>query len=107
MSGKYSGEMGQYGMTRITGTVIHHADFEESQDGNGGTSDGSNTYHPDIKKWVAVKILEGGTIDHNGTVMAAGDTPNSADIQVDGDIIWGPFKKIKLSAGKAYAYIGG
>lgn len=107
MSGKYSAELGQSGFTRIVDTKVNHADFEATQKGEGGTSDGANTYHPNVVKWIAIKVIESAVIDHTGTVMATGDAPNSSDVLVDGDVIWGPFKKIKLTSGKVYAYIGG
>lgn len=102
--GSYSRELGQRGFDRIADTLIHHADNANATAGNGGTSDASNNYHVDVQKWIAIKVIEAAVIDHTQTVMAIGDPPNSADVLLDGDIIQGPFLKIKLTSGKIYAY---
>lgn len=102
--GSYSRELGQQGFDRIADTLIHHADSKNAITGNGGTNDGSNNYHPEVQKWIAIKVIESAVIDHTETVMAVGDPPNSADVLVDGDIIQGPFLKIKLNSGKVYAF---
>lgn len=103
MTGRYSAEMGQSGFTRIADTKIHHADHTAFKEGNAGTDDASNTYHSDIEKWVAVKVI-GSAVFDTGTVMATGDAPDAADALIDGDVIQGPFRKIQLSSGTVYAY---
>lgn len=102
--GSFSRDLGQRGFKRIADTLIHHADFQNVQDGNGGTDDGSNTYHPNVQKWFAVKIMGTVVFNASGTEMYAGDIPG-ADTFIDGDVIQGPFKKIQLTSGVVYAYI--
>ena len=101
--GSYSRELGQQGFDRIADTLIHHADNSNSTAGNPGTSDGSNNYHADVQKWIAVKVI-GSAVFAAGTKVAVGDKPDPTDTLLDGDIIQGPFTKIQLSSGTVYAY---
>lgn len=105
VAGSYSKDLGQNGWTRISDTLIHHADHQAYLKGEGGTTDGSNNYHQDVTKWIAIRVV-GTVVFGAGMQCAVGDTIDASDSFSDGDIIQGPFTKIQLASGVVYAYRG-
>jgi len=104
----YSLALGQHGFKRIADTKTHHSDLVNAQNGSPGTDDGTNEYHDDVRKFVAIVILDVTTAFDSGTEMGGNsDAPNASDTFLQGQIIYGPFRKIQLSAGSVYAYFEG
>ena len=102
----YSVSLGQHGFKRIADQLVHHADYQPNQDGNPGTDDASNKYYIDVRKFIAVLIVDAASTFDTGTVMAGqSDKPDAADSFSAGSLIWGPFSKLQFGASSVvYAY---
>ena len=86
--------LGMMGSDYVADTKIHHAG------GDAADNDASNTYHPGVERWVAVKAVDADATFGAGSEAELGDAPQSGETIVLGDPFVGPLTKVQLSGGK-------
>lgn len=97
--------LGLGGFIIINDTKTHYANEP-------GTNDGTNTYHPDIGSWFAIKAIDddvvlsarslaGDNLSQDGTYAGTAITIQQSDL------IYGSFDRMKLTSGRAIVYICG
>ena len=96
LSAQVDGHFGSNGFTRVADTKIYHADD--------GTDDGTNQYDgAEIGYYYALKCIAAATFDESG-MAGVGDMPADTDTLAAGDVLYGKFTTVQLSAGTVYAY---
>jgi hypothetical protein len=96
ITAQVDGHFGSNGFTSIADTKIYHA--------ADGTDDGSNTYDgAEIGHYYAIKCMVAATFGASNT-SGAGDAITSGHVLAAGDVLYGKFTAVHLSAGTVYAY---